>query len=238
MELIEKKENQITIKAEIDESLANSIRRYVTQIPVLAIDEIEIYKNDSALYDETVAHRMGMIPIKTEGKAAGKKESEIKILSKKEGPVLSGEITGNAKIVYDRIPITILQKNQELEITGFVRIGRGVDHSKFSPGLIFYRNVSEIILDKDLKEDVKRICPDVEIKERGNKIVIIDDKKQDVTDVCEGVAKERGKDVEVHSKEELILTIESFGQMSANEIFARSIEELKSDLEEVGKKIK
>jgi len=64
MELIEKKENQITFIAEADERLMNSIRRYVNQIPVLAFDEVVISRNDSPLYDETIAHRMGLIPLK------------------------------------------------------------------------------------------------------------------------------------------------------------------------------
>jgi len=51
MKLIEKKKNQITFTAEIDESLANAVRRYLDQIPILAIDEVDISKNDSALYD-------------------------------------------------------------------------------------------------------------------------------------------------------------------------------------------
>ena len=64
MEIIERKENQITFRAEISDSLANAVRRYINQIPILAIDEVEIYKNDSPLYDETVAHRIGLIPLK------------------------------------------------------------------------------------------------------------------------------------------------------------------------------
>jgi len=46
MKVIDKKKNQITFSAEIDESLANAIRRYVGHIPVLAIDEVEIIKNE------------------------------------------------------------------------------------------------------------------------------------------------------------------------------------------------
>ena len=56
MELINKKDNQITFTAEIEESLANSIRRYMIQIPVLAVDEVNISRNDSPLYDVTIAH--------------------------------------------------------------------------------------------------------------------------------------------------------------------------------------
>ena len=64
MKTINKKNNQITFTANIDESLANAIRRYIDQIPILAVDEVEISKNDSPLYDETVAHRIGMVPLK------------------------------------------------------------------------------------------------------------------------------------------------------------------------------
>jgi len=63
MKLIEKKEDYVTFTAGIDESLANAIRRYVNQIPALAVDEVEFLKNDSALYDETIAHRMKQLPI-------------------------------------------------------------------------------------------------------------------------------------------------------------------------------
>src|SRR3972149_6730007 len=66
MELIEKNKDQIIFSAEIEDSLANAIRRYVNHIPVLAVDELEISRNDSPLYDETVAHRVGLVPIKAD----------------------------------------------------------------------------------------------------------------------------------------------------------------------------
>ena len=85
MEEIEKKQNQITFKTEVEESLANAIRRYLNQIPVLAIDELEIIKNGSALYDEVVAHRVGLIPLKM-GKGVNEKtKGALKLSAKKEG---------------------------------------------------------------------------------------------------------------------------------------------------------
>jgi DNA-directed RNA polymerase subunit D len=68
MENISKSDGKYVFKAKIDESLINSIRRYVGQIQIAAIDEVEISKNDSPLYDETIAHRMGLIPLKQNGK--------------------------------------------------------------------------------------------------------------------------------------------------------------------------
>ena len=57
---------KINFTTDMQINLANAIRRSVLEIPVMAIDEVEIIKNDSALYDENIAHRIGLIPIKTE----------------------------------------------------------------------------------------------------------------------------------------------------------------------------
>ena len=142
MKIIEKKPNQIVFSTKIEETLANAIRRYLNQIPILAIDELEISKNDSPLYDETIAHRIGLIPLKMD--KLDKKPIKLKLSSKKEGIVFSEELKGKAKIAYENIPITFLNKNSELEFTATTKLGKGSEHSKFSPGLMFYRNLIEL----------------------------------------------------------------------------------------------
>jgi len=237
MELIEKKENQITFKAKIDETLANSIRRYLDHIPILAIDEVEIIKNDSALYDETIAHRIGLVPLKTDSTMNDKTEINLKIHPKKEGLVLSKEISGRADVVYDKIPLTLLDKDQELEVIGKARVGRGYEHAKFSPGLMFYRNIADITMNKNCLEEVKKLCPNAEIKEKGDKIIVSDDKKKEICDICEGITKEKKEKSETSLRDELIITIESFGQLDAKDMFKKSINELKKDLTDFSKKI-
>jgi len=237
MEKINKKDNQIVFTAEIEESLANAIRRYLTQIPILAIDEVEISKNDSPLYDETIAHRIGLIPLKMDKSINEKTVSKLKLNVKKEGMVYSSELTGNVKVVYPHIPITSLKKDQELEIIAITKLGKGSDHSKFSPGLMFYRNVLEIIMDKKFCEEVKRVCPNIKIKEKGDTIIILDNEKREVCDVCEGICEKNGGKIEIKPLKELIITLESFGQLSVGEILKKSIDVLKKDLAEVSKKV-
>ena len=238
METIQTKENQITIAANINETLANSIRRYVNEIQVLAIDEVEIHQNGSPLYDETLAHRMGLVPFKTEKDY--KDDTEIKITLKKKGPgiVYSGDIKSDAKVVFDKIPLTLLKANQEMDVKGTARLGKGSYHTKYAPGFIFYRHATEITLDKSLLSDIKKICPNNEIKEKGDKIIVIDNKAKDVCDICEGIADKNKKTADVKIGENLIITVESFGQIDAKDIFKKSIEALKKDLQDVSKKLK
>ena len=234
MKLIEKTKDQLVFSAEMDESIANAIRRYVGQIPIIAADELEISRNDSPLYDETIAHRVGLIPLKMDKSA---EKGKLKLNVKKEGTVYSGDIKGHPEVIYKNIPITTLDKGQELEFTATVRLGKGVEHAKFSPGLMFYRDSVEISMDREFLDEVKKIFPDAEIKEKAGKIVILDDKKREMVDVCEGICNKKKKKAEITSKNELIITIESFGQMDAKDMFKESIDVLKKDLASVTKAI-
>ena len=237
MEILNKKNNQTAFSADIDESLANAIRRYVNQIPTLAIDEVEIVKNDSALYDETLAHRIGLLPIKSD-KISEKVKGELKLKVNQEGFVHSGELKGNVDVVYADIPLTNLNKDQELQLNATTKLGTGAEHVKFSPGLMFYRNIQEVTLDKSLAEDIKKVFPNVSLRERGDKIIILDNGAQEVSDCCEGLANKEGKDVGLEDKDGLVVTVETYGQMPEKAIFEKAIGALKKDLLEVTKKLK
>lgn len=237
MEILEKTENQIAWKSEVEDSLANAVRRYISQISVLAIDEVEIFKNDSPLYDETISHRLGLVPLKSDKAINEKSTAQFKLV-KKEGVVYSGDLKGNVEIVYDKIPLTLLNKSQELELVATAKAGKGSEHSKFNPGLMYYRNISDVIIGKEFYEKVKSIFPKNDIKDKGDKIIIRDDLKKEAADVCEGLAEEVGKTAEIVPQKGLVIVVESFGQMPVNKILSKSIEALKKDLAEFSKNLK
>ncbi len=232
MKKIEKNDNQVVFSVDVDETLVNAVRRYMHKVPVMAVDTVEISRNDSPLYDETVAHRIGLVPLKFDKPITGKSEGKLKLDVKREGTVYSGDLKGDIKVIYERIPLTTLGKGQELRIVANVKPGTGNEHSKFSPGLMFYRHETELTLDKDFYGDIKSICPENEIKEKGDKIVVYDNLKKEVTDVCEGIAQQKKKKAEVKQTGDLIITIESFGQLTPEKMLSDSIAALKRDISE------
>jgi len=238
MEAIEKKENKLIFKTQVSETLLNSIRRFVNRIPTLAIEEVEISKNDGALTDESLAHRLGLLVLKTDKVFGGKTTKKLDLKTKKEGIVFAEEIKGDAKIVYPQTPILILDKGQDLELKAIAKMGVGRTHAKHVPGLVFYRNIAEITLDKEFESEIKKAYPDAIIKDKSGKIVVSDDGKKEIADFAAGLAESVGKPTEVNYKEELICEVESFGQLSTTDIIKSSIAALKTELASVSKQLK
>ncbi|MBS3093583.1 hypothetical protein J4456_03325 [Candidatus Pacearchaeota archaeon] len=211
----DKKNHKLSFITDMDVSLANAIRRSVLEIPVMAIDEVEIIKNDSALYDEIVAHRMGLIPIKS----SSTKEMKFKLVETGPKTVYATDIT--PEIGTDlKIPIVMLEKEQELEIVAEARIGKGVDHIKYSPGLAYFKhNIDEELLDY------------IRIDGEGKLHV----EEEDIKKLSEDKKK---KIKSIKDADELQFNVESWGQLDAKDIFIKSIEVLEENLEELDKLVK
>jgi len=238
MEVIGKTKNKYAFSAKLNETLANALRRSVNRIPVIAIDELKIAKNDSSLYDETVAHRMGLIPLKMEKSYKEGDSHKLKLKVKKAGTVYSGDIKGDVEVVYDTIPLLLLHDNQEVDIEMTTKLGVGEDHAKFSPGLIFYREQYEITLNKKFADSIKKIFPDNKIKEKGDKIIILDDQVKSLADYCEAICEKEGEKAELKETGELVFVVESFGQLEAKEILEKAIDALEKDFKEFLKHLK
>jgi DNA-directed RNA polymerase subunit D len=238
MDIVKKTDEKFVFTSDISTNIANAIRRSVLRIPVLAIDEVEIEKNDSALYDETLAHRMGLVPLKMTKDLKEDSEVKLKLSHKNAGYVYSEEMKGDVEVAYGRIPLTLLEEDQELKVAATARMGIGLKHAKFSPGILTYRIISEITLPKKYKEKIAESYPENQIKEKGDKIIVKDDKEKTVIDFCEGLCNKGKDEFETKDTKELMITIESFGQMPASDIFKKALSILKDDLKALSKSLK
>src|SRR3989344_4195216 len=78
----------------------NAVRRTImSDVPVLAIDEVTFYENSSIMFDEFLAHRLAMLPVKTESKPFKemKKAAEAcptKVLEIKANKIVFTDATG------------------------------------------------------------------------------------------------------------------------------------------------
>lgn len=157
-EVVEQKENKIIIKLkDVPIQYANALRRIcLSGVPVFAIDTVEIIENSSVLADEGVAHRLAMIPLKTDlakfvepSKCECKSEvgcSHCRVMLMIDSgstdvtrTATSADITSEddvVKPVSDKIPIVELAPGQKLKVEAYARLGRGSDHAKWNSATV------------------------------------------------------------------------------------------------------
>lgn len=133
---------------------ANAFRRAViSQVPVMAVDRVMFYDNSSVINDEVLAHRIGLIPLKTpegykfteececKGEGCSKCTALLSLNVKGPKTVYSKELKPsdpNVVPVHKNIPIVKLTKNQKIHFEASAVLGRGKNHVKWQGGLASY----------------------------------------------------------------------------------------------------
>jgi len=232
MEVIQNTPERLILRMDANESLANALRRSIDEVPTLAVDEVEFFKNDSALYDEVLAHRIGLVPLKTNKKMGVSTKIDMSLSKKGPGTVYSGDFKGGANVVYDKIPLTILGEDQSLELNAVATLGKGIDHAKYIPGICFYRHIVEV---KSKKPEVVKIIENskgaIKVEKKGDSYLV--DLNESEVDAIENI--DSGS---VSDSGELVVEIESYGQMDAKDILEGAVKILQENLDEFEKAVK
>jgi len=228
--IIQNTPEKIVIRMEANEPLANAIRRSVVEVPVLTIDEVEIFKNDSPLYDEVLVHRLGLVPLKTEKGMNEKTKIEFKLVKKGPCTVYSGDLEGSGEIVFEKMPITILGEDAKIELVATATLGKGIDHAKNIAGLCYYRHILEISSSPKIDQIVENAKGLIKPEKKGNKWLC--DINEAAIEKVKGIEKNS-----VNDSSEILFIIESFGNMPAKDILTKAIEALSDNLDEFEKVI-
>lgn len=149
----------------IDRVYANAVRRFaLSEVPVMAIDDVVILENTSIVYDEVLAHRLGLIPIYTDltrytlPEECGCKSElgcpKCRVLfvldataTDKPKTIYSGELVSEDKEtrpISPNIPIVRLAPGQKVKLEAYAKLGKGKNHAKWQPATVaVLRDVEE-----------------------------------------------------------------------------------------------
>ena len=153
IDVIESDPSHVRIRLKgIDRSYANAIRRLtISQVPTMAIDDVVILENSSVMFDELLAHRLGLIPLKTDldrfnlpedcdcKSALGCPKCRVLLVLDVEAQdkvrtVTSSDLVSEdpeTRAISESIPVVKLAPGQKVKLEAYARLGRGSEHAKW-----------------------------------------------------------------------------------------------------------
>jgi DNA-directed RNA polymerase subunit D len=184
--------------SDVEPHMINAFRRsLIVDVPKMAIDQIEIhlgaisdengrtYESTTPLFDEIIAHRLGMIPVPTDREAllkgalrakeacecagTGCPNCQIMYSLNRRGPctVYSGDLEplGDEKLrpIDQKIPIVKLTEDEGILIYATAHLGNGKTHARWQAvHAAGYKPVPDITINQDKVKDAEKIagnCP-------------------------------------------------------------------------------
>jgi len=167
-----------------DTAFMNSLRRIMlAEVPSMAIDEVVVVENSSMLHDEILAHRLGLIPLKTDLDSYNLPEecpckSELGCNLCRVSLTLDVEAKDSARTVYSgdltsenpnivpvsaRVPILKLAPDQRIRLEAYARLGKGEKHAKWQPvSVCTYKHFPRVKIDEKRCDSCGKcvdVCP-------------------------------------------------------------------------------
>jgi DNA-directed RNA polymerase subunit D len=245
-------------------AFANAFRRaMIGEVPTLAIENVRIYDNTSAFFDEMLAHRLGLIPIKTDLSTyvtqekcscggAGCPGCMVTFTLSVEGPktVLSSDLIPQdpkATPVYDNIPIVKLAKGQKLVIEAHAVLNTGREHAKWQPTLVCgFKNHPVVSISEacDACGMCVDECPRNVLTVRGKKVEVVEGKLPDCSmcKLCEraclasGIGDEPAIKISAEA-DRYIFVVESDGSLPVKEIMDSALAYIRDQSNELERQI-
>ena len=237
----------------VSPALANSFRRAMkAHVPTLAVDYVDFYVNSGYLYDEIIAHRIGMLPIKTDLDrfniqdecvcgGEGCPNCQITFRLNVEGPkvVYSGDfISEDPEIhfAFDNIPVLELFEGQQLMLEAVARLGTGREHAKFQPvSVCAYKIIPGINITENCNncKECLEVCSRDVLEVKEGRIFVRNVMNcllcMECVKACEMNA------ISVKETDKFLFTVEGTGALPIRMIMKKALEILKTKAEEMNK---
>jgi DNA-directed RNA polymerase subunit D len=235
-------------------SFANAIRRAMaSEVPKLAIDSVGIYDNTSGLFDEMLAHRLGLVPLRTEPgtyvpaagcscEGQGCDRCTVSYTLSVEGPgmVWSRDLIPNdpaAAPAIGDIPIVKLEKGQKVVVEARAILSTGKEHAKWQPTTVCgYKNYPALSVDS--RCDGCGVCVDAcprSVLRLAGRTVAVDEARVEDCSLCRlcekgclstGIGDTPALRVGTDA-DRFIFTVESDGSIPADEILRQSVHSIR-----------
>jgi len=252
--LIQSEGNKLRFVARnIGPAFANALRRVmIAETPVMAIDDVVVVENSSVMYDEILAHRLGLIPLTTEPNAYILPEecdckSDLGCSKCRASFTLEAEADDQTRTVYsgelkpqdplikpvsDNIPIVKLGPGQKVRLEAYAKLGRGSEHSKWQPTTVCaYKYVPKVTLDQkkcDECEECVKYCPKGVYVREGSKTSVKNEMNCTLCRECVRHCPSDGKPITIDwDADSFIFTIESTNSLRPTEIVLEALRVLK-----------
>ncbi len=261
IKIIEDSPISIQFATKITLPMANTLRRImITEVPSMAIEDVVFIENSSPMYDEVLAHRLGLVPLKTDlknyvlpeecscqselGCANCRVVLTLDVESKESiRTVYSGDLISEdpaIDLISKKIPLTKLAPGQKVRLEAYARLGLGKEHAKWQPvSVSAYKNMSHLTIDRSLCNlcgDCVVNCVKKIFSINHNNLKIINQKDCILCMECENlcpVSDSNGnKAIKVQETNVLLFKIESTGALSSKDIFLEAINILIKKTEE------
>jgi DNA-directed RNA polymerase subunit D len=179
-----------------DIAFINAIRRIcMMEVPTVAIDDVNLVKNDSAMFNEVLAHRLGLLPITSDNESIEGlvmpedcdceeycPQCTVPMVLDEKGPcvVYSKDLKSvdpKIKPVYDTIPLLKLKEDEEVYLEAYAQLGLGKEHAKWEPTTACaYKFYPQITFGDDCNScgHCAEACPRGVIEYKEDKVEITD----------------------------------------------------------------
>ena len=227
----------------------NAIRRIIlSEVPCMAIDEIVIIENSSVLHDEILAHRLGLIPLKTDLDSYNLPEecpckSEFGCNLCRVALALDMEAGENTTTVYsqslrsenpnitpvsEKIPIAKLAPNQKIRLEAYARLGKGKNHAKWQPvSACAYKYLPQIRINEkkcDACGKCIEVCPKKVFAKTEKRVEIQNILECTLCKDCVDACPQNPPAIEVSREENsFILNVESTGTLPVERIILEAL---------------
>lgn len=240
----------------VDVSFVNALRRTaMEEVPTLAIEDVEIRKNNSILYDEILAHRLGLVPLTTDinsytmpapgtsvADMGASNKVTLTISSSTTGYVYSSELKSadpSVKPVYSEMIIAKLLKGQKIEAEATAVMGQGKDHMKWSPGLVNYSYKPKItIKNPSNAEEIAAKFPKELVEVKAGKLTVNEPAliSSRYIEIAEELSE--GAISMEETEDSFVINVESWGQIDPIDIMSEAARVFDANLKDFQKALK